>query len=69
MSSSDTVEGNGEIASKMKDTIYNTVSAYACVCVGVGGMECVHKGGVGVREWPEHMHLNCSVKLTLKVQH
>lgn len=39
-----------------------------CVCRG-GGMECVHKGGVGVGEWPEHMHLNCSVKLTLKVQH
>ena len=34
MSSSDTVEGNGKIASKMKDTIYNTVSAYACVWGG-----------------------------------
>lgn len=67
---SDTVEGNRKIASKMKDTIYNTVSAYACVCVSGGAvMECVHKGGVGVGEWPEHMHLNCSVKLTLKVQH
>ena len=36
MSSSDTVEGNGKIASKMKDTIYSTVSAYACVW-GWGG--------------------------------
>lgn len=68
MSSSDTVEGNGKIASKMKDTIYNTVSAYVCVCEG-WGMECAPKAGVRVRGWPEHMHLNCSVKLTLKVQH
>lgn len=40
MSSSDTVEGNGKIASKMKDTVYNTVSAYVCVCEGWGWSVC-----------------------------
>ena len=43
MSSSDTVEGNGKIASKMKDTIYSTVSAYACVW-GWGG--CSQEMGI-----------------------
>lgn len=55
------VQSNGKIASEMK----YMMPARIYVCVRVGS--CVGVAG-GVRDWPEHMHLNCSSYPPLKVQ-
>lgn len=55
------VQGNGKRASKMKYTMPARI--YVCGLVG----SCVGVE-VGVKDWLEHMHLNCSGYPPLKVQ-